>query len=147
MAAVTLPKVVRRKNKRVGRGGGSGKGFHTVGRGQKGQKARGKVGILFEGFKVKKSLLRRLPFQRGKGKFQGSKKPIAINLEILNLLSAGSKVDVESLIKNGVVRKDDAEKYGVKILGNGELKKKLIIALPISKSAAKKIVKLGGKIV
>ncbi len=147
MAAVTLPKIVRRRSKRVGRGGGSGKGFHTSGRGQKGQKARGKVGILFEGFKVKKSLLRRLPFQRGKGKFQGSKKPIAVNLEVLNLLPAGSKVDVEALVANGIVRKDDAEKFGVKILGNGELTKKLTIHLPISKSASKKIIKLGGKIV
>ncbi len=64
-----LPKIVARGKKRVGRGRGSGKGGHTVGRGQKGQKARGKVGVLFEGMKMKKSLIKRLPLQRGKGKF------------------------------------------------------------------------------
>lgn len=52
---------------------GSGKGSHTVGRGQKGQKARGSVGVLFEGVKMKKSLLKRLPLMRGKGKFHPKK--------------------------------------------------------------------------
>ncbi|HEX6977005.1 MAG TPA: 50S ribosomal protein L15 [Patescibacteria group bacterium] len=147
MAVRSLPKVTRRRAKRVGRGGGSGKGSHASGRGQKGQKARKDLHILFEGFKVKKSILRRLPFQRGKDKFKGKAKPIAINLEVLNLLSDGAKVDVSSLVKNGIVREDDALKYGVKILGNGKLGKKLTISLPISKSAAKKVEKLGGKIV
>lgn len=77
----------------------------------------------------------------------GKGKPVAINLEILNILPAGSKVDIEALVKNGIVRKDTAEKYGVKILGNGKLVKKLTIALPISKSASNKVTKLGGKIV
>jgi ribosomal protein L15 len=66
---ITLPKVVRRPKKRLGRGIGSGKGGHTSSRGQKGQKSRGKIGVLFEGMKVKKSLLKRLPKMRGKGKF------------------------------------------------------------------------------
>jgi ribosomal protein L15 len=66
---IRLPKVVQRSKKRVGRGIGSGKGGHTSGRGQKGQKSRGKIGVLFEGMKVKKSLLKRLPKMRGKGKF------------------------------------------------------------------------------
>jgi len=49
---------------------GSGKGSHTSGRGQKGQKSRGnKIGVLFEGMKMKKSYLKRLPLMRGKGKF------------------------------------------------------------------------------
>jgi ribosomal protein L15 len=64
-----LPKVVSKRKKRVGRGMGSGKGSHTVGRGQKGQKSRGKINVLFEGMKVRKSLLKRLPLLRGKGKF------------------------------------------------------------------------------
>jgi len=55
-----LPKVVAKSKKRLGRGMGSGKGSHTSGRGQKGQKSRGKIGVLFEGMKVKKSLLPRL---------------------------------------------------------------------------------------
>lgn len=63
-----LPKVVAKSKKRVGRGMGSGKGSHTSGRGQKGQKSRGTIGVLFEGMKVRKSFLKRLPLLRGKGK-------------------------------------------------------------------------------
>lgn len=136
---IDLPKVVGKKAKRVGRGYGGGKGGHTVGRGQKGQKSRSSIGILFEGMKVKKSLLKRLPFQRGKGKFKAGKKPLVVNLDILNLLPAGSKVNIDTLIKAGIVKGTDARKFGVKILGNGKLNKKLIIELPISKSAAKKL--------
>lgn len=65
-----LPKIVSRSHKRVGRGIGSGKGGHTSGRGQKGQKTRGKIPLTFEGTKIKKSLLKRLPVLRGKGKFK-----------------------------------------------------------------------------
>lgn len=70
---IHLPKVITKSRKRVGRGIGSGKGGHTVGRGQKGQKSRGKIGILFEGVKMKKSFLKRLPLSRGKGKFHPRK--------------------------------------------------------------------------
>ncbi len=57
-----------RAKKRLGRGYGSGKGGHTSGRGQKGQKSRGRIHPLFEGQKTKKSLIQRLPLLRGKGK-------------------------------------------------------------------------------
>lgn len=67
---IQLPKVVQRPKKRVGRGMGSGKGSHTSSRGQKGQKSRGGISVLFEGMKMKKSLLKRLPLKRGKGKFK-----------------------------------------------------------------------------
>ncbi len=133
-----LLKIVKPRNKRKGHGGGSGKGFHTSSRGQKGQKSRGKVHILFEGFKVKKSLLRRLPMQRGMGKFKPkSVKSIVINLEALNALPENSKVNIENLVKAGLVNELDAKKYGVKILGRGKLTRKLIIELPMSKSVAK----------
>lgn len=66
---IKLPKIVGRKLKRLGRGMGSGKGSHTSSRGQKGQKSNKDLHILFEGLKVKKSLLKRLPKLRGKGKF------------------------------------------------------------------------------
>lgn len=137
----------KRSKKRLGRGYGSGKGGHTSGRGQKGQKSRGKVGILFEGVKVKKSLLKKLPFQRGKGKHLANKKPLVINLSVIDMLPSGKTVDVDMLVKNGIVDKLDAEKYGVKILGDGKLTKKFTISLPISKSAAKKVEKAGGKII
>lgn len=142
-----LPKVKTRKPKRVGRGYGSGKGGHTVGRGAKGQKARSSVGVLFEGVKIKKSLLRRLPLQRGKGKLKPKKKAIVIDLEILNLLKDGQTVDIKALSDAKIIRLEDAQSFGVKILGNGEISKKLNIELPISASAAKKIEKAGGKVV
>ena len=142
-----LKKIVTRKSKRLGRGPGSGKGSHTSSRGQKGQKARTKVHILFEGFKMKKSLLRRLPMQRGRGKFKPiTVRPVVINLEVLNILANGAKVDSESLVKAGIVNENDAKMYGVKILGDGKLTKKLIINLPISKSAAAKVIEVGGKV-
>ena len=141
-----LPKVVVRKSKRRGRGYGSGKGGHTTGRGQKGQKSRGKIGILFEGVKMKKSLLKRIPVRRGKTKFKAGVKPLVVNLKLLNLLPAGSKVDIDFLVSHKLVDAKDAKSDGVKILGNGEVKKKLTIELPISKSAAKKIEKAGGKV-
>lgn len=139
-------KVVERRKKRLGRGYGSGKGGHTSGRGQKGQKARGKVGILFQGFKVKKSMLRRLPIQRGKDKFRAYPEELVVNLRDLNLLKDGDTVNIETLAKTGLVRLDDAIKYGVKVLGTGKLTKKLTLALPASASAIKQIEKLGGKV-
>lgn len=142
-----LPKTLTKKKKRVGRGYGSGKGGHTVGRGQKGQKSRKKIGVLFEGVKVKKSFIKRLPLRRGKGKFKARAKPIIIKLSYLNLVRSGAKVNINTLVEFGIVKKEDAEKYGVKILGDGEVKKKLTIEVPISNSAAKKIEKAGGKIV
>lgn len=145
--AGNLPKTVSKKKKRVGRGYGSGKGGHTVGRGSKGQKARSKPGLLFEGVKMKKSFIKRLPLARGKGKFKPQDKPIIVKLAYLNLLPTGSKVDIGMLVKHGIVRDADAQKYGVKILGDGDLKKKLKVYLPISKSAAKKITKAGGEVI
>ncbi len=142
-----LRKTVAKEKKRVGRGYGSGKGGHTVGRGQKGQKSRSHIGVLFEGIKVKKELIKRNPLRRGKGKFKSRSKPLVVKLSYLNILPSGTKVSIESLVKHGIVRQDDALKFGVKILGGGKLEKKLTVALPISKSAAKNVEKLGGKII
>ena len=142
-----LPKTTTRSKKRVGRGYGSGKGGHTVGRGQKGQKARSKVGLLFEGTKMRKSLIRRMPMHKGKEKFKSLKqKPIIVNIKYLNIFEKNKKVTLESLIKKGVVDKE-AKKVGIKILGDGELEKPLVIELPVSKGAKKKIEKAGGKVI
>jgi large subunit ribosomal protein L15 len=141
-----LPKIVGKKKKRVGRGYGSGKGGHTTGRGQKGQKSRSKIGILFEGVKVKKSLLRRLPQLRGKDRFKARPRPLTLNLSDLAKLPVGSKVNIENLIKYGLVDERKAKKYGVKILGDGAIEKNLTFLVPVSASAAKKIEKAGGKI-
>src|SRR4030065_2476444 len=98
-----LKKLKKTSKKRLGRGYGSGKGGHTSGRGQKGQKSRGKIGILFEGYKVKKSLIKRLPLRRGKGRFEAKDKPIIVDLELLNLFPAGSTVDLTTIIKHNLV--------------------------------------------
>lgn len=143
-----LPKTSTRRKKRKGRGYGSGKGGHTVGRGAKGLKARGKVALTFDGTKIKKSFLKRLPLQRGKGKFKSLKPgPVVVNLKYLNLLPKGSEVNVQTLVKQRIVNAKDAKRYGVKILGDGELKVKLKVKLPCSKGAIKKIEKAGGKVV
>lgn len=142
-----LPKTTTRAKKRVGRGIGSGKGGHTAGRGAKGQKARGKVPLLFEGTKIKKSLLKRLPFLRGKGKCKPvGKKPIIVNLKYLNLFSPKDEVDVKTLAAKGIVQLDEGLQFGVKILGEGELKIPLTVKLCCSKGAGVKIKKAGGTV-
>ena len=142
-----LPKINKKSKKRVGRGYGSGKGGHTSGRGSKGQKARSKVPLLFEGTKMKKSLIKRLPLQRGKGKLKSLKPgPIAINLNYLNLFKTGEKVNLPSLVKKGIVDPDQAKSLGIKVLGEGELKIALKVELPCSKGAAAKIKKAGGTV-
>lgn len=142
-----LSKTTVRPKKRLGRGYGSGKGGHTSSRGQKGQKSRGKLPLYFEGTKMRKSIIRRLPMLRGKMKFKAvTGKPIILNLKHLNLLPKGTVVDVDALIKHGLLG-SDAAKLAVKILGDGELQHPLTVALPTSKSAAKKIEKAGGKVV
>ena len=146
MKLSTLPKTTRRSKKRLGRGYGSGKGGHTASRGAKGQKARSKVHLWFEGGQL--PLVKRMPFQRGKGRFKSlAKNPLIVNLKHLNLLPKGSSVSLKTLIKYNIVRKSEAEKYGVKILGDGKLEKPLKVSLPISKTAAAAIKKAGGSIV
>ncbi len=143
-----LPKITIEKKKRLGRGYGSGKGGHTVGRGSKGQKSRSKVPIIFEGTKIKKSLLKRIPLQRGKGKLKPTGKgPLVINIKYLNVFKKDELVDLKSLVKKGMVDKNLAKELGIKILGDGELEVALKIALPCSKAALKKIEKAGGEMV
>lgn len=139
-----LPKTTTKPKRRLGRGYGSGRG-KTAGRGTKGQKARGKVKLGFEGGQL--PLIRRLPLRRGKGRNKPlGKKPIVINIKYLDLLPQNSIVNKESLVDFGLVKKEEVEKYGVKILGDGELKKPLVVKLPCSGGARKKIEKAGGKV-
>ena len=143
-----LTKTTTKSGKRVGRGIGSGKGGHTVGRGSKGTKARGKVKPLFTGTKSKKSFIKRLPLLRGKGKLKSRKsKPVVVNLQYLEAFLKTKRVNIKSLAKAGIVDLKQAEANGVKILGEGEIKKVFEVELPISKSAAKKVEKAGGKII
>jgi len=125
-------------NFRRGRGHGSGNG-KTAGKGHKGQKARsGAPRIGFEGGQM--PLYRRLP-KRG-FKNINTQEIIAINVSKLEVFDNGATVTVESLIEKGIVSNP---KDGVKILGNGELTKKLDVkANAFSASAKEKIEALGG---
>ena len=125
---------------RKGRGAGSGNG-KTAGRGHKGQWARsgGGVRVGFEGGQM--PLARRLPKRGFHNIFA---KPLeAINVSALEKFEDGAVVDVQALLEKGVLSKCQ---YGVKILGNGEISKKLIVkASAFSASAKEKIVAAGGK--
>lgn len=139
-----LPKTTTKKLRRLGQGHGTGRG-KTAGRGQKGQNARSRRALSFEGGAL--PLIKRLPFRRGKGRnFSLNAKPIIVNLKALNLLPVKSVVDIETLIKHNIVVSQDAKKFGVKILGDGELKGAFTIKLPISNKARKKVEKAGGNI-
>lgn len=144
MSLNNLQKVKKNKKKRKGLGYGSGK-IKTSGRGTKGQKSRSKVSLSFEGGAL--PLIKRLPYRRGKGRNKSiSDKNLIVNVKHLNSFTKNQIIDVESLIKKKIVKADDAKKFGVKILGDGEIKQSLIVKLPISKSATKKIEKAGGKV-
>ena len=119
--------------KRLGRGYGSGVGGHTSTRGQKGQKSRTDVHVLFEGLKVKKSTIKKFPLLRGKGKFLAKIKPITINVKKLDVFKKGDKITIAALVQKGLVVERQAAKYGVKILGQSELKKDLEFLVPVSK--------------
>ena len=125
-------------NFRRGRGHGSGNG-KTAGKGHKGQKARsGAPRIGFEGGQM--PLYRRLP-KRG-FKNRNHKEIVAINVSALEVLENGATVDVEALIAQGIVKNPED---GVKILGNGELTKKLNVKVSAYSESAKEIIeKLGG---
>lgn len=126
-------------NFRRGRGHASGNG-KTAGKGHKGQKARsGAPRPGFEGGQM--PLYRRLP-KRGFNN-RNSKEIIGINVEVLNRFDNDAVITVETLIENGIVKNP---KDGVKILGHGELTKKLEVKVnAFSGSAVEKIEALGGK--
>ena len=126
--------------KRKGRGHGTGNG-KTAGRGQKGQKSRsgGGVRVGFEGGQM--PLARRIP-KRGFNNIFA--KPLEIvNVSALNKFEDGATVNVCDLLEKGILSKCE---YGVKILGNGSVSKKLTVrATAFSASAKEKIEAAGGK--
>ncbi|MCF0137068.1 MAG: 50S ribosomal protein L15 [Oscillospiraceae bacterium] len=127
-------------DKRKGRGHATGNG-KTAGRGHKGQKARsgGGVRIGFEGGQM--PLTRRIP-KRGFNNIFA--KPLdSINVEALNKFEDGATVDAQALLDSGILSKVT---YGVKVLGNGDLTKKLTVrAAAFSATAKEKIEAAGGK--
>ncbi|MBU9725960.1 50S ribosomal protein L15 [Diplocloster modestus] len=126
-------------NFRRGRGHASGNG-KTAGKGHKGQKARsGAPRAGFEGGQM--PLYRRIP-KRG-FTCRNSKEIVAINLDALEVFDNDAVVSVEALMEKGIIKNP---RDGVKILGNGELTKKLTVqANAFSANAAAKIEALGGK--
>ena len=127
-------------NFRRGRGHGSGNG-KTAGKGHKGQKARsGATRPVFEGGQM--PLYRRLP-KRGFTN-RNSLEIVAINVDVLNRFENDTEVTVATLVEAGVIKNP---KDGVKILGNGELTKKLTVKVnAFSAGAKEKIEALGGTV-
>ena len=131
----------RKKAFRVGRGLGSGNG-KTSGKGMKGQKSRAGGGVRtgFEGGQM--PLYRRLPKRGFKNIF--ANEYAEINVDTLNRFEDGATVDAVALIEIGILKN---VRDGIRILGNGELTKKLtVVANGFTKTAQSKIEAAGGKI-
>ncbi len=129
-----------KNRKRLGRGTATGQG-KTAGRGMNGQKSRSGGGVRpgFEGGQM--PLYRRLP-KRGFTNIFGTQFA-EINVEVLNKFEDGAEITPELLKSEGIIKK---QLDGVKVLGNGELTKKLTVkAHKFSKTAAEKIEAAGGK--
>ena len=128
----------RNVRNRVGRGESSGNG-KTAGRGQKGQKARGKVRLGFEGGQM--PLFRRMP-KRGFTNIN-RKEYAVVNLDVLNQFDNGTEVSPALLVEAGIVKN---ELSGIKILANGQLEKSLTVkANKFSAAAVTAIEAAGGK--
>ncbi len=138
-----LPKLTARKNKRLGHGYGSGKGGHTSSRGQKGQKARNGVRLSFTGSSW--VWFKRLPFMRGKSRFNSFGKKNLVTLSDLNVFESGAEVTVASLIEHKVISKNQATITSLKIVGTGKLAKKLIVKVPATTSAQAAIIAAKGE--
>ena len=126
----------RQVRNRVGRGTSSGNG-KTAGRGQKGQKARGKVRLGFEGGQM--PLFRRMP-KRGFKNINRVEYAV-VNIEKLNKFEDGTEVTPTLLVESGIVKN---EKDGIKTLGNGELKKKLTVKANKFSASAKSAIEAAG---
>jgi large subunit ribosomal protein L15 len=142
-----LSKVTQKSARRRGRGIGSGMGGHTTGRGSKGDKARGKVKLTFDGTKIKKGWIKRLPFLRGKNRLSNQKNVVTFNLSQLDKwYQAGDMVDTNSLAQKTHIPLKRLN-ASVKILSFGEITKKITLkGVLVSKVAHKKIITAGGNI-
>ncbi|WP_077368826.1 50S ribosomal protein L15 [Anaerosalibacter sp. Marseille-P3206] len=130
-----------KSTKRLGRGTGSGQG-KTAGRGQKGQKSRSGGGVRpgFEGGQM--PLYRRMPKRGFTNIF--AKEYVIINVSELNRFEDNAVITPEMLLSEGLIKRIND---GVKILGDGEINKKLTVkAHKFSKTAAEKIEAAGGKV-
>jgi len=143
MNRTLVKKLVQKSKKRLGRGHGSGR-VKTSGRGTKGQNARGKVRLGFEGGQL--ALTRRLPFLRGKSKNKSIQEdPRPLPVSALNVFAKNSLVTVSALKEKKLIKPTDGV---VKILGSTKkLDVSLRVSVPVSKSARKAIEDAGGTVV
>ena len=143
---LSAPAGANKKPKRVGRGSSSGLGS-TAGKGNKGQQSRSGGGNPYIGFEGGQMPLFRRLAHRGFSNYPFKKEYVCINVEQLEAKFAdGETVNNETLAAKGFISKKNAAL--VKVLGNGEITKKLTVDVEkVSKSAAEKIVKAGGKVV
>ena len=142
---LSAPQGVNKKPKRVGRGSSSGLGT-TAGKGNKGQQSRSGKGSPYVGFEGGQMPLYRRIAHKGFSNYPFKKEYYCINVEILEAkFDDGATVDKAALIEKGFISSKTATL--VKILGNGDIKKKLnVVADKVSESAKAKIVKAGGTV-
>ena len=140
---IKRPRGAARKKKILGRGAGTGRGS-TAGRGTKGQNARSGGGVRpgFEGGQM--PLYRRIA-RRGFSNYPYKREYSLVRLESLNIYRDGEKVTRESLLEKGLIR---SKKQPVKVLGNGEITRKLIVDIDkLTAGAREKIQKIGGEVI
>lgn len=138
-----LKKTTTNSKKRLGRGYGSGKGGHTVGRGQKGQKTRSSVPNYFVG--TSWVWFKRLPFLRGKSRFNPLSPKVTLTLSDLNKFKEGSQVTRELLYQHGFLNKTTLHTSRIKLVNSGKLEKKLTVQIPATSKAVASIKKAGGE--
>ena len=141
------PEGANKKPKRVGRGSSSGLGT-TAGKGNKGQQSRSGSAVPYVGFEGGQMPLYRRIAHRGFSNYPFKKEYVCINLDQLEAkFNDGETVNKESLVAKGFVSKKASEKALVKILGNGDITKKLTVEVNKASASAKaKIEKAGGSV-
>lgn len=138
-----LKPLVEGKKKRFGRGLGSGRGAKSTRGTTRHQKARESIPLHFEGGQAR--LVKKYPLLRGKGRNKPSQtRSIILSAAVLNVFKDGETVTVDALIKKGKI---NVGVKRVKVLNDKELKKKLTVRLPVSRSLAQSIKKLGGEVI
>ncbi len=144
---LSAPQGANKKPKRVGRGSSSGLGT-TAGKGNKGQQSRTGTSVPYVGFEGGQMPLYRRIAHKGFSNYPFKKEYVCINLDQLEAkFNDGETVNKESLVAKGFVSKKASEKALIKILGNGDITKKLTVeANKASASAKAKIEKAGGSV-
>ena len=144
---LSAPQGANKNPKRVGRGSSSGLGT-TAGKGNKGQQSRTGTGVPYVGFEGGQMPLYRRIAHKGFSNYPFKKEYVCINLDQLEAkFNDGETVNKESLVAKGFVSKKASEKALVKILGNGDITKKLTVEVNKASASAKaKIEKAGGSV-